>query len=559
MTEPQKLRFARLEAASAIAEERGYVVSDTGDEYPLVCRFNSQAAVRVERFFRKVLRHTQGDKAGHPFVLTGWQKKNVIYPLFGWQRWDWDRGIWVRQYATCYITMGRGNGKTELLSGVALYLMTADGEPRAQVYGAAEDKEQASIAWEGSLHMVKASPVLSRRVKPTESKLQLADPRTGSYYRVLGGMDQLGNLGKNPHGIIVDELVAIAANNSGMIEALEGALGKRRQAMMVMATTAGPMVDGLAYDEHQHALKVEKDPMVDPTRLVFVRCAVEGDDPFDPATWKMSNPALGDFLARQTLVDMANRARYDPIKLLEFKVWRLNIWSQPTTDFIPLHAWDACPSEPLDEEDLVNESAWGGVDLSGTSDLTVICWVFGLEDGTVAMLWRVFVPEAKVQQLVKVTGGAFQVWIDDGWVVVCPGEMIDYDMVHERLDDDSDLWYVEEVGIDRFNAAQTFHWCQGRGIPAVSVTQGVPLSGALKELARLAHDGKLRHGGNPVARWCLAGAVLKMDAKEQVQLVRPKRGGRSRHRVDPLVAAAMGLNRMANAPDEAAAARIPLR
>ena len=559
MTDLTKLRLDRLAVGHSMAKLHGYVVHDQGDEYPIVCKFNRKTALRVERFFRTVLRHTEGDKENEPFILTGWQKRDIIYPLFGWQRWDWDRGIWVRQYATCYITMARGNGKTELLSAIALYLMVADGEPRAHIYGAAEDQEQASIAWEGSAAMVKASPILSRRVKPTASKLQLADPETGSYYRVLGGMDLYGNLGKKPHGIIVDEHAAVGETNSGLIEALEGALGKRRQALMMMATTAIPRVEGPGFDEYTHARNVEADPSIDPTRLVFIRCAEDGDDPFDPATWRKANPGLGDFLARQTLADLANRARYDPIKLLDFKVWRLNIWSQPATDFIPLSAWDACPSEPIVEADFEDESAWGGVDLSATSDLTAICWSFHLENGNVAMLWRIFVPEAKVQQLVKVTGGKFQVWVDEGWVIVCPGEVIDYEMVHDQLDSDSDRWYVEEIGIDKWNAAQTFQACQAMGLPAVAVRQGIPLSGGVKELARLALEGLLHHGGNPVVRWGLTGVVAKMDTKEQVQLVRPKRGGRTRHRIDMLIAAAMSLYRMMDAPVEEEVEIIPLR
>ena len=559
--ERQELRFARLQVSQQRAERHGYVVVDQGNEYPLLCRFNRRNALRVERFFRNVLRHTEGDWAGRPFLLEPWQKRDIIYPLFGWQRWDWDRGRWVRQYSNAFVTMGRGNGKTAILSGIALYLMLADGEPRAEIYGAAADQDQAKLAWNNSMEMVKASPMLRRRVKVTESKLLLSDPKTGSFYVVLGGMDFAGNLGQKPHGLIIDELGAIAEKGDPrLIESLRRGLGKRAQPLMMIATTAMPAVEGMAFDEHRLAEKVEADPTLAPTKFVFMRSADENDDPEDPTAWAKASPALGNFLAAQTLIEELAEAKLDPVKMLGFKVFRMNIWSQPATEFIPLHRWDMCPGEDIDEDDLAELDCWGGVDLSASTDLTAVAWAFPNEDGTVTMLWRLYIPEGQVAKLNKVTGGQFQVWIDEGHVQVCAGDMIDYDLVHDQIDDDTDDWYAHEVGIDKWNAAQTFQYLQAIGVEAAAIKQGLPLSGGLKELSRLVIDGKLRHGSNPAVRWCLRGARVKMDGKEQIQLVRPERGGRTRHRVDPIAAAAMALDRMMNAPqDETKPERIPLR
>ena len=54
----------------------------------------------------------------------------------------------------------RKNGKTELAAAVALYGLLADGEPGAEVYSAAADKDQASLVFGVAAQMVRNDPVL---------------------------------------------------------------------------------------------------------------------------------------------------------------------------------------------------------------------------------------------------------------------------------------------------------------------------------------------------------------------------------------------------------------
>ena len=56
-------------------------------------------------------------------------------------------------------------GKSELAAAVALLLTCGDGEERAEVYGCAADRQQASIVFEVAADMVRMCPALSKRVK----------------------------------------------------------------------------------------------------------------------------------------------------------------------------------------------------------------------------------------------------------------------------------------------------------------------------------------------------------------------------------------------------------
>lgn len=89
--------------------------------------------------FIESLCHTKGTWAGKPFELMDWQEQ-IIRDLFGILK---PNGY--RQFNTAYIEIPKKNGKSELAAAVALLLTCGDGEQRAEVYGAATDRQQASI------------------------------------------------------------------------------------------------------------------------------------------------------------------------------------------------------------------------------------------------------------------------------------------------------------------------------------------------------------------------------------------------------------------------------
>ena len=118
--------------------------------------------------FIECLCHTKGTWAGKPFELIDWQEQ-IIRDVFGTIK---PNGY--RQFNTAYIEIPKKQGKSELAAAVALLLCCGDGEERAEVYGCAADRQQASIVFEVAADMVRMCPALSKRVKI------LASQRNGS-------------------------------------------------------------------------------------------------------------------------------------------------------------------------------------------------------------------------------------------------------------------------------------------------------------------------------------------------------------------------------------------
>src|SRR5687767_7072450 len=72
----------------------------------------------------------------------------------------------------------------------------------------------------------------------------------------------------------------------------------------------------------------------------------------------------------------------------------LNEWTEQAERWIDLAAWDAC-SMAADLEDLRGRRCFGGLDLSTTTDVTALAWVFppDHDHGLWHVLSRYFVPE----------------------------------------------------------------------------------------------------------------------------------------------------------------------
>lgn len=131
--------------------------------------------------FIEALKHTKGRWAGKNFDLIDWQEK-IIRDLFGTLKADG-----YRQFTTAYVEIPKKQGKSELAAAIALLLTCADGEERAEVYGCAADRQQASIVFEVAADMIRMSPALSKRLKILSSQKRIVYKPTNSFYQVLGG------------------------------------------------------------------------------------------------------------------------------------------------------------------------------------------------------------------------------------------------------------------------------------------------------------------------------------------------------------------------------------
>jgi phage terminase large subunit-like protein len=482
--------------------------------------------------------------------LTPWQRDELIAPVFGWVEWSAEFEQWVRVYRVVWISAARKNGKSELLAAVGLYLLLADGEQGAELVGCAGTRRQAGKVFAVAVRMLQLSPVLSALVADGYVTItkhdghRIADMRTGSWYEVISA-DADNALGENIHGCLFDEVAT--QPDARLWDAVRTSIGTRPQPLLVAATTAGDQPYGFAATEQAYCRRVAERPELDRRRYVWIRAAAPDAEIGDPAAWDAANPAVGYFLSREVLGDEANEAAGEPGKAKTFRMFRLNQWVRAETRWLPAGRWrTGAPVEGLE-----GRRAFGGIDLAAVSDLTALCWFFPPAGGDpAAAVWRHYVPAAAVENLDRITGGAFTAWVEAGWVTVTDGDVVDYEPLHDDIAEGHRRYAVANVGIDRWNSSGTVAWAQREvpGLDIALVSQSfIGQTAPLKEIDRMLRAKALNVGADPVAAWCASCVEVRQDPAENIKLVKPDRG-KSLARIDAIAALANAVDGWLRAP-----------
>ncbi|MFU0545452.1 terminase large subunit domain-containing protein, partial [Gardnerella swidsinskii] len=254
--------------------------------------------------FIECLTHTKGTWAGKPFKLLDWQEQ-IIRDLFGVVK---PNGY--RQFNTAYIEIPKKMGKSELAAAVALLLCCGDNEERAEVYGCAADRQQATIVFDVAADMVRMCPALNRRVKILASQKRIIFLPTNSFYQVLSA-EAYSKHGFNIHGVVFDELHT--QPNRKLFDVMtKGSGDARMQPLYFLITTAGTDTHSICYETHQKAVDILEGRKIDPTFYPVIYGAKDSDDWTDPKVWKKANPSLGVTVQMEKVKAAFESARQNP-------------------------------------------------------------------------------------------------------------------------------------------------------------------------------------------------------------------------------------------------------
>lgn len=510
------------------------------------CWFDPAAGQHIIDFFASYLRHSKGQWAGQPFVLQPWQEE-ITRRLFGWKRADG-----TRRYRKAYIEIPKKNGKSTWLAGIELYLFVGDGEPGAEVYCCAVDKDQAGIVFSECATMVRQSPELSKVLGR-----QIADSR-----KTITDIDNAGKLaalsadapkqeGLNIHGACVDELHA--HKNRVMWDTIVYGGAARRQPLLVMITTAG-IYDpaSIGWIQHEYARKVIDNQIDDWSFLAVIYGAGEKDDWTDPAVWEKANPSFGVTINRDTFAEECRAAQQDPGAQNSFRRYRLNQWVRQVTRAIDLTAWDAGAghAKPMT---VARRSEWRGrtcdigLDLSSVNDITAAAYAFpGCEDDAEAIdvFVRMWVPRAQLDNPKNPNRDLYAQWEKDGFLEVVPGRTIRYDAIKDAILSDAAIFEVRDVCIDHlFQGQHLATELEEEGFSVFAMRQGfISFGPAWKEFKRLYLEGKLHHGNHPGMRWAADNTETVSDPAGNEKVVKPM-NSHSPKKVDPIIAGVMAVDR----------------
>lgn len=483
--------------------------------------------------FIENLCHTKGKWAGKRFWLFPWQEQ-IVRDIFGIVKEDGNR-----QFRTAYVEIGKKNGKSELAAAIALYLLFADNEPSAEVYGAAADRQQASIVFDVANQMVKMSPALMKRSKIMAAGKRIVNYSNAGFYQVLSA--EVGTKhGLNVSGLVLDEVHA--QPNRKLYDVLtQGSGDAREQPLFFLITTAGTDKESICYELHMKALDILNGRKIDHTFYPVVYGLTDDDDWTDEANWYKANPSLGHTIKIERVREMFQEALDNPAEENVFKQLRLNMWVASLTRFIPEQIYDLGDT-PIDMEALKGRDCYGALDLSSTGDITAFVLIFPprTDDEKYIVLPFFWIPEDTIPLRVRRASVPYDVWHQQGYLMATEGNVIHYGFIEKFIEDLGKQYHILEIAFDRWGATQMVQDLEGMGFTVVPFGQGFKdMSPPTKEFYKLLMEGKIIHGGNPVLRWMAGNVVVDRDPAENIKPTKAK----SPEKIDGIVATIMALDR----------------
>ena len=516
--------------------------------------FDLNEVDRFLRFCRK-LRHVKGTKwAKKPLELDLWQVVYVVAPLMGWRRGDGSR-----LYRTLFLEVPRKNGKTTLSAAIALYALTADREVGAEVYAAAGSREQARACFDPAAAMAEKAPSLTKGRNPRLEVLTSAIvyKRKNSAFKVVSG-EQAASLqhGLNVHCAVIDELHVHKKRE--LLEVLESGTGSRENPLIVIITTAGIDDPGSIYTEKRdYAEKVAKGDLDDPEFLGVIYSIDQadgdepGDDPFAESSWRKANPGYGRSLQPSYMARMARQAKNTPAAMNTFLRLHLNVKTGQITRWLALEKFDACGARWLmpTADELSGRVAYAGLDLASSTDLAALALVLPLtvedpdddeqELELLDVIIRAWTPADTLAARAIRDRAPYQDWVNKGYLLTTPGEVIDYDEIELAAFALADDLEIERLHFDRWGSKQIIGHLRDGGLRVNEMGQGYQsMSPAMKETERIILEQRLAHGGNPLLRWAVGSLAVAQDAAGNIKPDRDKSTGR----IDPFVALVMAID-----------------
>ena len=449
--------------------------------------------------------------------------------------------IQVDSPSHCYLA-GRNMVKThnsELAAAIALYLLYADNEPSAEVYGAACDRNQASIVFDVARQMVEMSPALLRRSKIRSAGKRIINYRNAGFYQVLSAETGTKH-GLNVSGLVFDEIHA--QPNRKLYDVLtKGSGDAREQPLFFIITTAGNDKNSICYELHTKALDLMAGRKKDATFYPVVYGLEHEEDWTDEANWYKANPSLGHTIQIDRVREAYRNAVENPAEENVFKQLRLNIWTSASIRWIPEQVYDK-GNLPIDRDFLRGRMCYGGLDLSSTSDITALVLAFPprSDDEKYILLPFFWLPEDTLELRCRRDHVLYDVWQKQGFIQTTEGNVIHYGFIEKFIERLGETYNIREIAYDRWNATQMVQNLEDMGFTMVPFGQGFKdMSPPSKELFKLLMEGNILHGGNPVLKWMAGNVVMRQDPAGNIKPDKEK----SVEKIDGIVASIMALDR----------------
>lgn len=460
--------------------------------------FDEELAHRPIRFIEKFCKPSKG--ANNQLILQPWQHF-IIGSLFGWVH----KETKLRRFKEALVFVGRKNGKTTTISGLANYGVSQDGENGAEIHMLANTMKQARLLFDESKAMIKASPVLKKNFRSLRDAIHY-DKTISKIEPQASDSEKLDGL--NTHIGIFDEIHEF--KDYKLISVIKNSRAARLQPLLIYITTAGFQLNGPLVDMVEAGKDTLNGIIEDERTFYYLASLDDEDDINDSENWIKANPNIGVSIDIEVMKEEWIKAKRIPAERGDFITKRFNIFANNDEMSFIDHTTLSKNNEVIAFDELENHPCTVGYDLSETEDFTSACATFALENGKIAVLSYSWIPKHKIDLSNEKI--PYREWEEAGYLTIQDKPYIDYTDVYDWILKVNEHHPVEKITYDRANAFRLNQELKNYGFVTEETRQGaLTLSPALKSLKELFLDGKVIYNNNPLFKWYVNNVKLKLD------------------------------------------------
>lgn len=478
--------------------------------------FDQREAERAVRFIESFCYIPSG-RLGQPFLLEAYEKA-WIQAIFGFVD---DEGL--RQYQEIFIIVGRKNGKSSLAAAIELYMLMADGEGAPQIYNVATTKEQAELAFNAALKMMRQSKKLLHHLNKRNEDIYC--PSNMGFIKPLSS--NTGSLdGLDVHCAVLDEVAAM--KDRDLYDLIKQGMSAREQPLLLQISTNGFVRGGIFDNQYDYAKQWLDGEITDERFLPFIYELDERDEWKDEKCWVKANPGLGTVKKLGALRGYVQKAKGDPSFRPTVMTKDFNLPENAAVAWLDFD--EAVNEETFDWREMGFRYCIVGFDASDTIDLTAAqALMMRPGDDRIYELSMYWIPEETI--MASSESGSrrerddapYEAWIARGLMRTVPGNKIDKQVIVDwlcELRDEYDI-YPYAVGFDPWHISdaerQSMEDLVGKG-RALPVRQGaLTLSQPMKQIRADYQANRIVDNNHPINAWCRMNVKVRTDVNGNIQ------------------------------------------